>query len=307
MGIGIVFTLAGWAAVLLLGEIAVSSVTRIAIARFAPRSGSVTVPDCGLLLPELVGSACLAVLALLGVHPLLAGLAALILFAAAALPLASIMRLAVKQGKTGIARQRIGRALLLMLQTARYLPARDLRFVLGQVRRGDPAADGDPSGGYRPVPGGRLRAVPSVLKDVALGPVPHPASVAADLERQGVAVPSAWGALAESEASYEPEDEDDFLQRKAERAAGVLTWAESLMAQAENLATGNGLDPDVIAGEFEFADLAADLAAAAVMTDRRYHDAYGDIHEHRDSGKTLPRNADGWFGAEANPEGGNAA
>lgn len=307
MGIGVIFTLAGWAAAALLGEITVSSVTRIVVARFAPRPGSVTVPDCGLLLPELAGSAFLAVLALLGVHPLLAGLAALIVFAAAVLPLANIMRLAAKQGKTATARQRIGRALRLMLQTARYLPARDLNALLGLVRRDGPEAGADPSGGYRPVPGGRLRAVPSVLKDVALGPVPHPASVAADLEAQNIAIPSTWGALAESEASFEAEDEDDLLQRKAERAAGVLTWAESLMEQAENLATGTGLDPDVIAGEFEFADLAADLASAAVMTVRRYHDVYALPREHVDGGGTLMPNADKWFGAEANPEGGTAA
>jgi hypothetical protein len=303
---GTILTIVGLLAALLLGEIAVSSTVRIAVAQFAPHAG-VTAPDGGLMLPELSGSAFLAVLALLGTHPLLPGLTALVLFLAAVLPLANIMRLAVKQGQVPKARRRIVQGLRLMLQTARYLPARDLNALLGLVRRDSPEDGTDPSGGYRPAPGARLRMVPSVLKDVALGPVPHPASVAADLERQGVAIPSTWAALAESEASYEPEDEADFLQRKAERAAGVLTWAESLMAQAENAAAGNGLDPDVIAGEFEFADLAADLAAAAVMTERRYRDAYTDIHEHRDSGKTIPRDADAWFDAEANPEGGNAA
>lgn len=305
---GTVFTLAGWAVALLLGEITASCLVRIFIARFT-RGHGVTVPDYGLMLPELAGSGLLADLALLGIHPLLTALAAAALFAVAGLPAFNTMRLGRKQGKEKAAARHVGGVLRLLLQTARYLPARDLRALAGLLRRLRPAAPAGPgeSGGYRPAPGS-LRAVPSILKDVGLGPVPHPAAVAADLEARGVAVHSTWGALAEREASFEAEDEDDLLAHVAETAAGFLTLAEALQAQAETLAAGNGLDPDYIAGQFEFADLVADAASAAAMLGRRYHDVYAAPREHVDAGGTLPRDAREWFGAAgADPDGGHAA
>ena len=298
---GTVLGIAGWAAALLLAEITVSCLLRAAAARL----GRGAAPDHALTLAGFSGSFLVAVLALASADPLLPALSAALVFAATAAPLANLVRLGARQGKPGIALRRIARMLRIMLQDARYLPARDLRALFGLFRR-DAGPAIDPNGGYRPVPGG-MRTVPSILKDVSIGPVPHPASVAADLERQGVMVPSVWGALAESEGTFDPDDEDDLLQRKAERAAGVLAWAESLQAQAEDLAVSKGLDPDFIAAEFEFADLAADLAAAAAMTVRRYHEVYEGVHEHRDSGRTLPRNADQFFGAEANPGDGSAA
>jgi len=213
----------------------------------------------------------------------------------------------VKQGKTGIARQRIGRALLLMLQTARYLPARDLRFVLGQVRRGDPGDDGDPGGGYRPVPG-RIRTVPPVTKDVALGPVPPPGAVSDYLDLQGVAIPNACGAWAEQVATFEADDVDDWRTWWLEQAAGILTVAAAFHEQGEHAGVGRGLDPDVIAAITDLSDIYAEVAPVAIMVIRRHDDTYQGMEEHVDSGKTIPEDAAGYWNARgANPQGGPAA
>lgn len=298
---GTVLGLIALAVALLLAEVMVSCLARAA----AVRSGRGSAPDHPLTLAGFSGSFLLAVLAVTSAHPLLAAVAAAAVFAVTAAPLANLMRIAAKQGKTGIALQRIGRMLRIMFQDARYLPLRDLRALLGLLRRDPvPAAE---SGGYRPVPGGRMRAVPSVMKDVALGPVPHPASVAADLERQGVAVPPVWAAVAEAEGAFEAGDEDDWLNHWAEIAAGVLTAAEAFQASAETAGTLTGLDPDVLAALWEFADIFADVAPAAMMVVRRYYDTYEGVHEHRDAGKTLMRDADKFLGAEADPDGGQAA
>jgi hypothetical protein len=126
--------------------------------------------------------------------------------------------------------------------------------------------------------------------------------VAAELESAGVAVPSAWAAVAERFAAFEPEDGADLRLFIAENAAGILTVAEAIGGQAEDFAAGIKLDPAFTEAQVAFADDFADTASAAAMTLRAYDSAYDGAHEHVDNGGTLPEDARGWFGAHG-PEG----
>lgn len=302
---GTVLALAGWALALLSGWITASCLVRIFIARFT-RGHSVTVPDYGLLLPELSGSACLCALALLGLHPLLTGLAAGLLLALAARAIVMTVRLGVKQGKTAGARRHVIYVLRLMLQAARYLPAGDLAAFLGLFRRGAPGPDGPADAVTARAPG-RVRTVPPVTRDVALGPVPPPGAVSDYLELQGVAVPAYWGAVAEQVATFEADDVDDWRAWWLEQAAGILTVTAAFHEQGEHAGIGRGLDPAVIAAIDDFAEIYSEVAPAAVMVIRRHDDTYQGIEEHVDSGGTLPEDAPGWWNARGANPGGQAA
>ena len=149
----------------------------------------------------------------------------------------------------------------------------------------------------------RPRREPSTARpDLALGPAPVPEQVAAELTAAGVAIPACWAAVAEWEASFEPEDGEDWRRHVAERAAGILTVAEAAGWQAEDLAAGVKLDAAVIAAETDFADDFADTASAAARSIQAYDSVYDGVHDHVDSGGTLPEDARGWFGA-GGPEG----
>jgi hypothetical protein len=305
MGTGTLLTLAGWLAALLLGWVTVSCLARIAIARFT-RGHSVGAPDYGLLLPELSGGACLAVLAALGVHPLLSGPAAAVVLAVALLPAFNTMRLGVKQGKAADARREVGRVMRLMLQTARYLPVRDLAALFGLFHRDAPGAPAAAVPG-RPAPG-RIRTVPPVTKDLSLGAVPPPGAVSDYLELQKVAVPADYAALAERVATFEADDVDDWRSWWLEQAAGILTVAAAFHEQGEHAGIGRGLDPAVVAAITDFSEIYSEVAPAAVMVIRRHDDTYRGVEEHVDAGGTLPEDAPGWWNARgAGPQGGQAA
>jgi hypothetical protein len=152
----------------------------------------------------------------------------------------------------------------------------------------------------RTVPG-----VPSITADPALGPVPAPAEVHAALAASGVIVPPAWAAVAQEAAEFEPEGDEDLCEHMDGEVAGVLTWAEGVMARAETLGDVVGLDPAYIAAQWEFADDVAELAAHGAQVMRRYHDYHDDLREAAD-GKPLPPRH--WFsGGGADPQGGRAA
>lgn len=303
MNLAAVFTMTELAAALLLGEIAVSSVIRTVAARF---NCTVKAPDHALAL--FAGSGCLALLAVAGTRTPVTAAGSVLLLAMAALPLANLIRLGAKQGKADVARERVSAALRLMLQDARYLPVRDLRAVLGLLRGGGQATDGRPAGdgdaGYRPAQG-RARAVPSILNDVALGPVPPPAAVSDNLMTQGVAVPGYWAAAAEAVATFEADDVDDWRTWWLEQAAGILTVAAAFQEHAEAMGVAWRLDPDVIAAIDEFSDMFADVAPGSVMVVRRHDETYQAPIEHVDAGGSLPR--DGWLNpGDAAPQAGAA-
>jgi hypothetical protein len=314
LNMGIILAVTGWAAALVLAEVTVSCAWRNASARFRflPR-WSPRVPDAGWLLPELAGSACAAVLALLGAAPALPGaIAAAVLFLAAGLPLARVMWQAARQGKAGYAGRRIASMLALLAWTARAFLMEDLRAL---ARRGE--ADGAPP----PPPGGpaTVRAapgvppwrrtvpgVPSILADPALGDVPAPSEVSAALAASGVTVPPAWAAVAAEAADFEPESDEELCEHMDGEVAGVLTWAEAVMARAKTLGDVAGLDPAYVAAQYELADDVAELAAHGAQVMRRYHDIYDDLREAAD-GRPLPANRY-WFGDGGGaPQGGRAA
>jgi hypothetical protein len=315
---GIIFTVLGLAAAAALGETAMSCAYRIACARWRslPR-WSDRAPDAGWLLPELCGAACAALLAAFGLISALTGtLLALALFAAAVVPLAAVMRQAAKQGKAGYAGRRIASRLIALIRAAPSFPAEDLRALAGALTgRGNaeaPAAS--PAGAAaRPmraapgVPPWRRAApgVPPLLADPALGDPPAPADVAAGLEKAGVMVPPAWARLAEEVEGFEPESDDELCEHMDGEVAGVLTWAEAVMARAETLEVATGLDPAYVAAHFELADDIAELAAHAAQVAKRYHAIYGDLREAAD-GRPLPSSRY-WFGDGGAPQGGQAA
>lgn len=302
MGIGTVFTVLEWAAALVLAEITVSCLVRAASARWGfPVRAGVRAADYALLLPNITGSVFLAALAALGIAPLLTALSAAALFAVAALPFMNTIRLGVKHGKTTAWRE-AAEVLGHLTRTAGSFLAEDLRALAG-LRRGNAGTKpADPGAAPGPVIG-RPRRVPSTARvDPAVGPALVPEQVAAQLEAARVAIPSCYAAVAEWEASFEPEDGDDWRQHIAERAAGILTVAEVVGEQAEDLATGVKLDPAVTASETDFADDFADTASAAARSIQVYDRVYDGVHEHTDNGGTLPENARNWFGA-GGPEG----
>lgn len=175
----------------------------------------------------------------------------------------------------------------------------DLRALAGR-----PLECAVPAAAPAPAPvAARPRREPSTARpDLALGPAPVPEQVAAGLQAAGVAVPACWAAVAEWEASFEPEDGEDWRRHVAERAAGILTVAEAAGWQAEDLGAGVKLDAAVVAAETDFADDLADTASAAARSIQVYDSVYDGVHDHVDSGGTLPEDARGWFGA-GGPEG----
>jgi len=182
-----------------------------------------------------------------------------------------------------------------------------LRDLLRGLRPSGAPGGGPEPGDPAPAPA-RPRRIPSTARpDPDLGPAPVPAQVAADLESAGVAVPSAWAAVAERFAAFEPEDGEDLRQFIAENAAGILTVAEAIGAQAEDLGAGIKLDPAFTEAQVAFADDFADTASAAAMTLRAYDSAYDGVHEHVDNGGTLPENGRTWFGADGPAADGQAA
>jgi hypothetical protein len=296
----IILTAVGWAAAVASAEVTVSNAYRSASARWRalPR-WSPRVADHGLLLPELSGAVCFASLACAGVFPLLSAVAALILFAIATVPLANIMRIAVRQGQGRFAAKRIGSMLALLGRTAKSFFTEDLRAL---TRRGGDAGDGPPPAGgpvrMRATPGvppwrRSVPGVPSITADPALGPVPPAAEVSAALAASGVMVPAEWAAVASAAADFEPEGDEDLCEHMDGEVAGILTWAEGVMARAETLGDVVGLDPAYIAAQWEFADDVAELAAHGAQVMRRYHDYHDDLREAAD-GKPLPPRF--WFG-----------
>jgi hypothetical protein len=313
--VGIVFTALGWVAALVLAEIAVSCAYRIASARwrFLPR-WSPLVPDAGWLLPELCGGACLILLVLLGIAPVLGGtLLATALYAAASIPLGHVMWQAKKQGQGGYAARRIASRLLLLIRTAPAILMEDVRALAGRRAADDspPAGPGTPRQPVRATPGvppwrRSVPGVPSIHADPALGGAPAPADVAVALEAAGVTVPPSWAAVAADAAELEPENEDELCEHMDGEAAGILTWAEGVMARAENLGEGGaGLHPAYVAAHYEFADDIAELASHAAQVSKRYHQIHDDLREAAD-GTPLPANRY-WFGDGGAPQGGQAA
>lgn len=306
---GIIFAILEWAVALAAAEITLSCTYRAAAARwdFLPR-WSPRVPDAGLLLPALCAFACTVLLVMAGALPVLFGLPlAVALLCAAALPLASTMLQAFSVGKAGYAGRRIVSRMLLLVRSAPSFLIEDLRALAG-LRRNS-AGTAAPAGG---TPSGpvitRPRRMPSTARvDPAVGPALVPEQVAAGLEAANVAIPSCYAAVAEWEASFEPEDGEDWRRHIAERAAGILTVAEVVGGQAEDLASGVKLDPAVIASETDFADDYADTASAAIRSIQVYDRVYDGVHEHTDNGGTLPENARGWFGAGGSAPDGQAA
>lgn len=294
----------GWAAVAASAEVTVSCLARRAAVAWPALhrgSGPVRVADAGLLLPKLSGTVSLSALAALGIHPLLCILGALALAAWAVLPLAAIQYHAIRQQEGMKAARRIFGILPHLAWTARSFLLEDLRVPFR--RRDDDATVPVQGAAAGPVP---VRAtpgvppwrrtvpgIPSFKADPALGAIPAPSEVSAALAASGVIVPPAWAAVASEAADFEPESDEELCEHMDGEVAGVLTWAEGVMARAETLGDVVGLDPAYISAQYEFADDVAELAAHGAQVMRRYHDHYDDLREAAD-GKPLPPAF--WFG-----------
>lgn len=262
--------------------------------------------------PLVFTSAAFALLAFLGFLPPFPGafLVLVPLLVIAATAAGAWRALAAADGKAGATRRVLAGIAGHVLGTLREART-GLPVPGGGPHRADPG-DGQTAS----VPGpavpvrsgpGPVRTVPPVRYDAVIGPAPHPADVAQGLESAGVEVPPPWAAVAEWTRSFEPDTEEDLLEHEAGVMAGILTWAEAEMAKAENLASGNGLDPVYIAGHFEFADEVAALASFKALLGARYKALYGSIRDDVDNGLILPENARKWFGADGPAQGGQAA
>ena len=317
---GIIFTILEWLTAAVLGEIALSSAYRAASARWRslPR-WSPRAADGGALLPELSGGCCLAVLAFLGALTPLSAIAAMLLLAAAVLPLAFTWLQAARKGGGRIAARRIASMLGLLAWTARSFLAEDLRALTRHGQAGNPAPAPAPAA-PAPVAAGApvssparwpaaVRQVPPLRDNAALGDAPAAVEVAVSLEASGVMVPPEFAAVAELIREFDPDDdEDELLGFTAAIAAGFVVVFEAFPDLAETLLTGTGLDPAYAIGFIDIGDEGGGLVEAFALLDRLYHGIYEGIHGHVDAGGTLPHNGRRFFHAEgAAPEGGAAA
>jgi hypothetical protein len=291
-------TVAGWAAALVLAWITASCLARQAVSRFWPGRSGIRLPLNAKILPGFAAGGCLAILAILGVRPLITGLTAAAAAGAATWPLLA--------GKNRVPAGSIPRVIASLPGTARLILADDLRQIAGR----NPGT-GRPAG--QPVAGApqwtapaRVRNVPHLLDDVNLGAHPGPEDVAMGLEHAAVPVPPHWERLAQVIADYEPEDDDDMTGHIAGEAAGVLTVSAAIENRTEHLALGRGLDPVLIEAHYDLADGFAELATRYALLVRRDHVLHGDVREWRDAGGVLPHDARGWFDAGSG-DGGRAA
>ena len=305
MSAGTVLSAALTAAVICCAAVALSGYVRMARTKGGWR-------DAGCWYgPLIFSSAALALLTAAGaLAPLAGAVTAMIPLLAIAVRPALFWRSAAKTrlGKGGASRLTLS-LLWDRVRDALWNAREDLRDLAGLLRR-----DGAAEEGARPVP---VRAtpgvppwrrsvpgVPSILNDPALGAVPAPSEVSAALAASGVIVPPEWVAVASAAADFEPESDEELCEHMDGEVAGVLTWAEGVMARAETLGDVVGLDPAYIAAQYEFADDVAELAAHGAQVMRRYHDYHDDLREAADDKPLPPRH---WFTDGGAPQGGHAA
>jgi hypothetical protein len=251
--------------------------------------------------PLIFTSAAAALLAALGVlAPAGGALLALIPLLVIAMIVARAWQAAARALGVPKATALVLRGLAARVRDALRGAGEDLRVLVGR----SPECAPQPAAA-EPVIARPRRAPSTARPDLLLGPALVPEQVAAELEAARVAVPACWAAVAEWEASFEPENGEDWRQHIAERAAGILTVAEVAGGQAEDLGTSVKLDPAVITAETDFAEDFADTASAAVRSIQVYDSVYDGAHEHVENGGTLPEDARGWFGADG--RGGQAA
>jgi hypothetical protein len=259
--------------------------------------------------PLIFTSAALALLTAAGVIEAILGaflalLPLAVIASVVARPWRSVARADSKGKATRVVAGGLGARVLDSLWNARE-DLRDAGARLRPVRVPAPSAAAVPRPVRLPLPA--RRPVPSPHSGPAAGPAPAVAEVGAALE--GVLVPPELAAAASLVADFDPgDDEDELLGFVASLAAGILVFSEAFDVLAENLLTGPALDPAYALGFIDIGYSAADLATAVTELDRRYHEVYEGVHEHVDSGLTLPHNARQWFHAgEGAPEGGAAA
>lgn len=184
----------------------------------------------------------------------------------------------------------------------------DARTALGRVR-GTGWLTGIAGGVWRRIRGGghrdvwgvpvpleealARRPVPSIREDPDLGEAPAPEAIAA----AGTAIPAPYAALASWIASLDPENEAAEHEFIRGHAAGKLAVSEAMMAHADHLLNGVGLDPAAVAAVVELGEVEGQSAADAALVDRRLLAVYREIHEWRDrTGRELPFRAREWFG-----------
>jgi hypothetical protein len=138
----------------------------------------------------------------------------------------------------------------------------------------------------------RLRSVPSVRDDPALGaPVPVEQITASPV------APDVAAAAARI-AAYEPETDADLAAFMRGEAAGLVALAGAWHSFAENCTTGVGLDPAFAAGLVELGDTVGDSAHDVILAYRRFAVIYQQILEAVASGTLLPHNARQFLTAE---------
>jgi hypothetical protein len=261
--------------------------------------------------PLVLTSAALALLAFEGVLPAAAGAFL------ALMPLLIIAMTAARAWRALARAESKGTATRWVLSgiAANVLGSvRDTLAGLPGLRRGEPDGEGLPPAAPVPVrstpprPGpGPVRAVPPVRYDAVIGPAPAPEQVAQGLEGAGVPVPAVWAAVAEWTGSFEADTEEDLITHEAEETAGVLAYFEAVLAKAENLGSGNGLDHVYVAGHFEYADEVANLASFKALLAARYHALYDSLHDAAENGGRIPENTRQWLGLDGPAQGGQAA
>lgn len=114
----------------------------------------------------------------------------------------------------------------------------------------------------------------------------------------GVAIPADHAAVHARIATYEPEDDAAWFAFVQSEAAAKVAEAEAWRAHADNLLTGEGLDPGAVAAIPDLADLIAELSADFGMTLRRYLTVYGETKQAVAEGLILPYHAREWLTGE---------
>ena len=288
MGIGTAFTALGWVLALLLAWTAVSCTARVALVnmpgvRHRIRSGEILVPDAGMLLPELCGSASLALLVLLGALTVMPfGLLAVLLLAAALLPAGRLVwrasRLRDAEGKSqgGPVARRVIRGMLRIARTAHWFPAADLRLLTGRRRTAE--AEGHEQGQYaQPAPVQRpVRQAPPPAP-VPQAPRPAPPPAPEDAGPAAAAMSPGWAALCAEIGGFEGDTDEEILGFLAAQLAGHLGHAGAVRDLADRLLHGTGLDPAFAQGVAEYADENADMTGGVAMLDRQFHAIYDTL------------------------------
>ncbi len=131
------------------------------------------------------------------------------------------------------------------------------------------------------------RAIPSVMEDAALGPVPEPAELVAGQ------IPAAapYVTLAAYIAGFEPEDDLSLRIFMESNAAGSVMVADAWHHFADTCLNSVGLDPAYVAGILEAGDSAGGHGSLLAQIHKRFGVIYAAVKEWVAAHGPLPHKA----------------